>query len=114
MVVMMSGSCPVFHTAFSPVTIFVFPLQFQRHMTDPVFQQFPADFFLDFPGIRIRDNVQGCIVVLPVHAPDMEMMYIEYPVNFQKMFPDLRRLQTVRNLFQKQFRDLFQIFHGIP
>ena len=111
---MMSPDRHVFHPAFSSVTGFAFPFQFQRHMTDPVFPQFPADFLLDSMGIRICDNVHGSIVILPVHAPDMDMMYVKYPVDLQKMFPELRRLQTVRNLFQKQFRDLLQIFHGIP
>ena len=106
MVVVMAESCMGVHMAMGFVAMLPLRFQFQGRMADAVFKQFLANFRLDFVGIRICDDMHGGIIALPIHAPDMNMVDIQNPLDPGDMRFNFLYIDTVGRFFKEQLHCL--------
>lgn len=70
-----------FYMAIPLMTMLTLTLQFQSGVVDSVFLQFLTDLLLDPVRIAVCNNVHSRVIGLPVHAPNMNMVYIQNAVN---------------------------------
>ena len=80
MMVRVARLCRKFHTAVYFVAMFSSRFQFKGDMTNAMLPQFLSNTFFDFVGSCIRHNVHSGIVILTVHAPNMNMVHIQNPL----------------------------------
>ena len=86
MVVMVTFAFVQGHMAVTRRTFFTLGLQLQCGMTDAVMAQFVPNSCLDLVGVTVGDDVHGGAVVPLIHAPKVDMVHIQHPGNFRKMF----------------------------
>ena len=82
----MSRVCMYVHVANFLVTMFTFRFQLQRRMTDSVFFQLLANFVFYFVGIAVCYDMHRRVMMMPVHTPNVDVMYPKHAVDMQNMF----------------------------
>ena len=87
--------------------------QLQCGVTNAVVGQFVTDGCFDGMAIGVGDDVHGGTVVPFVHAPQVDMMHIQYPRDFGKMVLDGLHIHIVRGFFQKIGEGVIERFGGM-
>ena len=113
MVVMMSAHHLIVHMTVRFMAVLVFRFQLQCRVTDPMFSQFLADRLFNLVRVGICHNMHGGIVILPVHAPNMDMMNVKDSVDGRNVFFDLPDLDSVRYFFKESIKPLLQVANRI-
>ena len=82
-------------------------------MGNAVLGKFLSDGVLDVVGVTVCNYVQGGIVVVAIHAPDVNVVNILYAFEVRKMLAKLLNFDSVGRFFEEQINGFFQIFGGI-
>ena len=77
-------------------------LQLQGNVADAVLPQLLTNSLLDLVGVLVGYDVHGGIVILPVHAPDVYVVYPKHSGDFTQMLLNFVNSNTVRRFFKKQ------------
>ena len=105
MVVMVpGGGGEVTDAALPLVAVLIRTLQFQRDVRDAVLAQLLADAVLDVVGIRIGDHVHGGVIVLPIDAPDVNVVNVKNSVYVANMLLYLTNVYAVRRFFKENIQ----------
>ena len=72
--------------AVSFIAVLPLLLHFKGHMANAMFLQLPTNEPLDLVGISVRDDVHSGVVILAIHAPNMDVVYILHTGNFGNVF----------------------------
>ena len=59
--------------------------ELQGGVGNSVFRELLAHGFFDVMRVSISDHVERCIVVVSVHAPNVDMVYILHALDVRKM-----------------------------
>ena len=69
---------------------------------DTVLGKFFADGVLDAMCIAIGNYVQGCIIVVAVHAPHVHVVNVLYTINMRKMLANFVNFDAVGCFFEEE------------
>ena len=89
------------------MAMFMLIFQLQRCMSNAMFPQFLADLVFDRVCVAFGSNMHCGIMMMSVHAPNVDMMNVKYPFNFAKMRFDVLCVDTVGHLFQQKLQCFF-------
>ena len=92
----------MFRTAMDVPAVFICSFQLQCGMTDPVVFQFMADGLLDKGRLPVCDDVHGCVICVSVHAPYVDMVYVDHACNGTKMFSDMLHVDALGCFFEEK------------
>ena len=69
---------------------------------DTVLGKFFADGVLDAVSIAIGNYVQGCIIVVAVHAPHVHVVNVLYTINMRKVLANFVDFDAVGCFFEEE------------
>ena len=78
-----------------------------------VLGEFFADGVLDVVRVSLGNHVEGCIVVVPVHTPNVDVMHILHTLDVAQMLTDFVHVDAVGCLFEKEINGFFEGADGV-
>ena len=109
MVMMMAvfGRMVKFHMAMFLGAMLIFCFEFKRCVRNAVFSKFLANGFFDLVCVSLSDNVERCIVVITVHAPNVYVVNVLYAFDVAKMLANFVDFDAVRRFFEEEVDGFF-------
>ena len=80
---------------------------------DTVLGKFFANGVLDVVGIAVGYYVQGCVVVVAVHAPNVDVVHVLYALDVRKMLANFVYVDAVGGLFEEEINGFFEVANGV-
>ena len=111
--VMMSKRCATIRVTVFFMAILLCILHLKRCVPYAIFLQFFFNPALYTARIPLRNNVHRGAIVMSIHAPHMNVVNIQYALDFPKMRFDLIHRDASRGLFKKNIQGLLHVFYGI-
>ena len=90
-----------------------FRLKLERDVTYSVLAELLANGFLYLTAVAICHNVHGCVILLTIHAPNVNVVNAKNSVDVENVILYLVDLNASRHLFKEKLQHFFEIFHGI-
>ena len=79
--------------------------QLKGCVSDAVRKQLFPDFGLHFMRVAIGNDMHRSKVVISIHTPNVDMVYIQNAVDFTDVLFDFRYFNITGRFFQKQIHD---------
>ena len=90
------------HMAVFIMAVLTLRFQFQRCVPDAVFPQLFAHPFLDLVRVPVDHDMHRCVIALPVHAPDVNVMNVQYAFYVANMLLDFMEIYVAGRFFKKE------------
>ena len=89
------------------VAMLVGRFEFKSCVCDAVLCEFLANGFLNMMRIAIYYCVEGCIVVMSIHAPNVYVVNILYAFDVTQMLANFLDFDAVRRFFEEKIDGFF-------
>ena len=103
----------VFDVTLLLMTMLTLCFYFKCCVADSVFTQLFSDSVLDVVSVFVCNYMHGGVIVVTIHAPDVNVVYADYAVNVEKMLLDLINFDLGGGLFKKEIKYLLKTFESV-
>ena len=80
---------------------------------DAVLGELLADGVLNMVRVSLGDHVEGCVIVISVHAPNVDVMHILHALDVRKMLANFVYVNAVGRFFEEEIDRLFEGADGV-
>ena len=95
------------------VTVFTRGFKFEGCVGNAVLGELLTDGVLDVVRVSLGDHVEGCVIVVSVHTPHVDVVNVLHALNMRKMLAKLGNFDAVRRFFEEEVKAFFQITNSI-
>ena len=111
--VMVVSALGVVDGAVVLVAVLARSFEFEGGVGNAVLCELFADGVLDVVGIAVGYYVQGGVVVVAIHAPNVDVVHVLYALDVRKMLANFVYVDAVGGLFEEEIDRLFEGADGV-